>query len=207
MTPPLIILDRQHAGKPGHPGDRGAWEDLDGDTRRDQWEAEAQLTPYYLLAAEECLLAAGVDVISISDGAYEERHARACRYQAAAYVAAHLNAGGARDGAAFHDRRSAPGLALASELARQLQAHCPELGGDVRGLPCWDDRPQAGADAWLWRPWTTIRGVYQGRPVGICYEPACLDTPQHAPLLTREGLARIGQALGRGVLAWLEVAQ
>lgn len=197
----LIILDRQHCGKPGNPGDRGALADLDRDGRIEQWEMEAALTPHYLLSAEAVLLDAGLDVICMSDGTYEERHARACRYGAGIYVAAHLNTGAAW-GAAFHDQRSRQGAALAQVVAGELQVACPELT-EARPRACWDDRPEAQDRAWLWRPWMTLRGVYVGRPVGICYEPASLDVVAHAPLLTRSGLERLGRALGIGIINWV----
>jgi len=196
----LIVLSRDHAGKPGNRGDRGATADLDGDGRVEQWEREAMLTPRYLLAAEAALLDSGHDVICISDGSYFERHARACTYRADIYIAAHLNAGGGDKGVAFYDRRSSRGKLLAGLIAAQLGKHCPELRQYTRE-ECWDDR---SADTpWLWRPWSTIAGVYSGTPTGICYEPCFMDQAKHAPLLTHAGLDRLGYALAEGIITWL----
>jgi len=192
----LIVLDRQHSGKPGNRGDRGAMVDLDGDGRLEQWEREAMLTPRYLLHAEAQLLDLGHDVICLSDGTYAERHARACSYQADVYVAAHLNAGGGDQGLAFYDRRSGAGKVMAGLVAAHLGTNCPELRQWSR-IACHDDRP--GTHAWLWRAWSTIQGVYSGRPVGLCYEPCFMDTPTHQPLLTAEGLERLGAALALGI--------
>lgn len=201
MTTPLIILDRQHAGKPGNRGDRGATTDLDGNGRVDQWEREALLTPRYLLVAEEILLAAGLDVICLSDGSYAERHARAKAYKADIYVAAHLNAGGGLDGKGFWDSRSRKGAALAVAVATNLRAICPELR-KAEPVACRDDRHDS-TTPWLWRPWYTIEGVFAGSPVGLCYEPCFLDQPAHRPLLDDQGLGRLGLALAEGILAYL----
>jgi len=202
--PPLVVLDRQHSGHPTRRNSGGAWFDIDGDGRRDQWERETQLVPYYTLAAENHLREHGIDVIPISDGRYSERHERACAYGADIYVACHLNAGGGTWGNAFFDRRSTGGRALAQLAAAQLEVYCPELTS-ARSTACWDDRPLAGDNAWLWRPFVTIRGVYTGRPAGLCFEPAFMDQPAHAHLLRPEGLARVGLALATAILDHLGV--
>jgi hypothetical protein len=203
---PLVVLDRQHAGKPGNRGDRGATADLDGDNRVAQWEREALLTPRYLLHAEALLLDAGCDVICLSDGTYAERAARACAYRADVYVAAHLDSGGGVGGHAYYDRRSTAGHRLAQRIAVALEGLCPELRF-AQAAPCWDDRADQPSPArpWLWRAWSCIEGVYRGTPVGLCYEPCYLDQPAHAPLLTEEGLTRLGRALAEGVLRHLEM--
>ncbi len=202
MPAPLVILDRQHAGKPGNRADRGALADLDGDGRAHRWEREAMLTPRYLLHAEQRLLDLDIDVIVMSDGRYEDRHARARAYRADVYVAAHLNAGGGDAGLVFHDHRSAGGKLLAGLVAAQLGARCPELL-QWHSMACRDDRADS-LEPWLWRPYSTIEGVYHGTPVGICYEPAFMDNAAHASLLlTESGLRRLGFALAEGIADFL----
>ena len=61
MTAPLVVLDRGHAGKPANPGDRGA-----SSQHGDRVYREALLTPLYLLALEEALIAGGCDVLPVS---------------------------------------------------------------------------------------------------------------------------------------------
>jgi len=197
----LIVLDRQHSGKPRKPWDRGAGFDLDGDGQVEVVEQEAILTPVYGLQAGIRLIEAGHHVIPISDGSYSERHARARAMEADIYVALHINMGGANRGVGFYDRRSGAGKVLAGFVAAQLGAHCPELGS-YRRLACYDDR--AEPQPWLFNPWATIRGVYQGRPVGLCYEPFQLNHPSHRALASPEGLARVGAALAAGIIDYLE---
>jgi len=211
VKPLLAILDRQHSGKPGSQvTDRGAGADLDGDGRVDVHEREALLTPRYLLGIEEQLLAAGADVIPISDGTYAERHARAKAHAVAwrkvsadrarapvVYLAAHLNAfqpgHDRRHGLLIHDARSKGGAALAAAIAAELVVSCPELS-QVRVERATSEVYANGL--------ATIAGVYDGIPVGVCLEPFFLDQVAHRPLATAEGLRRVGEAIARGVLAF-----
>jgi N-acetylmuramoyl-L-alanine amidase len=189
----LVALDRQHSGVPSRAyADAGAWADLDRDGRRDGEEQEALLTPVYLLAAEKRLRELGHSVLVVSDGQYTARHARVREYAADVYVACHLNAGGGDYGLAVHDARSTGGRALAGAVVRSLTAACPELRrgvvGDTVGFP---------------RARACIEGVFAGKPVGLCFEPAFMDRPEHQALLTPAGLERIGRALADGIDAWL----
>ena len=199
MTTPLVILDRQHYGKPGS-SDRGAGADLDGDGLVEVHEQEANLTPVYIAAAERSLQAQGIDVLVLEWGSYGQRHAYAGAVAAAAagpvaYVACHLNAGGGRYGRVDFDRRSRGGQSLAQVVGSSMARHLPELFR-VKVLPT-----DPGD-----RPFTTIRGIYEGpgNLSGVCYEPCFLDQPEHRELFTDAGLARVGQALGEACLAWIE---
>jgi N-acetylmuramoyl-L-alanine amidase len=184
---PVVVLDRQHIGRASKPHDLGAY--CDG-------LAEAVLVRRYLAVAEDLLRAAGCVVVPMSDGEYAERHARACAMRADVYVAGHVNAGFGSDGYAFYDGRSTAGRTLARAIAARLGV-LPELT-HASAVAC------ASTGAWV-NPWYTIRGVYQGRPVGLCYEPCFLDSPAHRPLLTDEGLIRIGDALAHGIADYLGV--
>jgi len=170
---------------------------------RGVWEQEAFWTARYLLAAEERLIAAGAEVIPLADGSYSERHDRVNRYAegysgACVYVAAHLNAllgGMSADsgdyGAVFYDYRSASGPDLALHVARALDHACPELAA-VKTLEC---RP----DDWTRNAYHTIRGV---GPVSLCFEPLFIDQTAHLPLMSEEGMWRIGGALASGIMGW-----
>lgn len=199
----LIFLDRQHAGKPGRrASDRGATFDADGDGQIDIWESEAMMTPKYLLAAEERLIELGHNVMCISDGWYSARHERCNMYQQGmrgpfVYVAAHLNAGSqnrADYGAVFYDYRSNTGPELSMYVAVRLKNACPELDGGVKLIP-------ADPDNWTKNAYNTIAGV---AATAICFEPCFVDYDGHKPLLTDEGMRRIGTALAEGINDWLE---
>lgn len=198
----LVILDRQHVGRTTP--DQGVRADLDGDGRIAVWEQEAQLTPLYLLAMERRLMEMGHRVVCMSDGSYAERHARAgalARSHAAGagpvvYCAAHLNAAGGDYGLLMHDHRSEGGRALAEALRPVLGSACPEL----RRVLVYPARP----GDWTERALYCLQGIYQTRAVGLVLEPCFVDRPEHRPLLTPEGLARIGRALAEGLHAWAQ---
>jgi hypothetical protein len=197
----LIFLDRQHAGKPGRKGDRGAAADLDEDGKIETWENEAQLTPRYMLHIEERLIGEyGYDVITLSDGWYSDRHARVNKIasnttEPMVYCACHLNAGGGNYGAVFYDYRSSSGPKLANYIALALKDACPELTGGVKLL-------SANSGDWTKHAYNTISGVQ--RPVGLCLEPCFMDNETHRAMLTEEGLKRIGVAVADGIHTWIE---
>ena len=190
-----VYLSRDHSGKPGRAsGDRGASADLDGSGTIESDEREANLTPRYLFAAEMALLEAGHRVIPISDGWYSERARRVNQYAGSfqgpqVYVAAHLNAGGGRYGAIFYDHRSRTGPTLAQYIAKELRLVAPELS-EVKAIA-------AKPDGWTRNAYGTIGGVVQ--PVTICFEPCFIDCPDHAELLTENGLTALGHALAHGI--------
>lgn len=203
----IVILDRQHAGKPDAMGDTGTSGDLNQNGRLDWAERESTLTllsgHYY---AAEILRASNVDVIPVSDGTYRQRHERVNGYLRNVkgphiYVALHFNGSDnpkADYGSIFYDHRSGAnaGPRLAALIARALQAQAPELG-DVRAIA-------AKPTDWTKNAYHTIRDI--GPAIAICYEPAFLTSPKHAPLLGAEGLPRVGRALAQGILSYLQEA-
>jgi len=205
----VVYLDRQHAGKPGKRArDTGAFADLDGDGEITLHEQEALLTPRYLWACELALREMGHTVICISDGSYADRHRRVNAYAGTfpsstpqIYIAAHLNAGwagrsGSGYGAIFYDYKSRSGPELASRVARQLRMVAPELNG----VKCIEAKPEG----WTRNAWSTIQ-VQQ--PIALCAEPAFIDCPEHAELLTPSGLAAIGRAIAAGIDAWCNTCE
>ena len=64
----LVILDIQHAGKPGK-YDLGASHDINNDGVIEQWEHEAKLTPIYARAAKAQLEKACVTgILTVKQG-------------------------------------------------------------------------------------------------------------------------------------------
>jgi len=191
----IIVLDRQHVGKPSH-DELGAWGDYDFDGIPDMVEQEAIMTAKYGLAAEIRLRELGHRVITMGDGRYEDRHERAKAYKADVYVAMHVNAGKGDYGLCIYDSRSAGGKKLADLVSGDLLKQCPELSRTVAAWTAPTGSPYP-------RAWNTIKGVYDGKPVGLCFEPFFIDRPEHRQLASAEGLARVGFALAEGIHRFL----
>ena len=86
----LVILDRQHVGKPNNLDDLGAYSEL-------SQEHEAHMVGRYMLEVEWTLRKLGHRVVTLSDGYYSHRHKRANNLfakesGACIYLAGHLNA-------------------------------------------------------------------------------------------------------------------
>lgn len=196
----LVCLSRDHVGKPDKLKDTGASADLDHNGKVSVAEQEAILTAQYILAAEIRMRELGHDVIVISDGRYSDRHTRVNGYAKVypgkvAYVACHLNAGGGAYGSCFFDERSKAGPLLATAVANKLRAAFSELASvKVFGA--------APGGTWA-NAYATISGVYDGRAVGVCFEPCFMDGPHATELLSTNGLTRIGGALADGLHSWL----
>jgi len=197
-----LIIDIQHAGRKSRPNDLGASADLDGDGTIEVHEHEAKLTPIYGMFARTKAEAGGVQVLWLEGGEYDWRHKAAIECAKAQpdrrwlYVACHLNAGRGDYGLVIADARSKGGQSAARHVADALDA-LPELRRVVVGTTAAE-----GSD-WP-RAWSTIDGIFAGPAnlSGICFEPCFIDRPEHRPLLTAEGLERIGAALVDGALAW-----
>lgn len=195
----IVFIDRQHSGKPGRPGDRGASADLDGDGKVQTWEQEAHWTGYLSIMLEAQLVAhPDIQVIPISDGTYLSRHTRVNQYSQMykdvpqVYLAMHLNAGGGDYGAMFYYEGSAQGKALATHICEGLGNFLPEVGN----FKPIESRP---AD-WTQHAFNTIKGV--GRPVAICSEPLFIDT--HKKLVSVEGFAKVALGMSTGIINWMK---
>jgi hypothetical protein len=197
-----LIIDIQHAGRASRPNDLGASADLDGDGRVEVHEHEARLTPIYGMFARTKAEAGGVQVLWLEGGEYGWRHKAAIEVAKSQpdrrwlYVACHLNAGKGDYGLVIADARSKAGQSAARHIADALDT-LPELRRVVVGTTA------AEGSAWP-RAWSTIDGIFAGPSnlSGICFEPCFIDRQEHRPLLTAEGLERIGAALVDGALAW-----
>jgi uncharacterized protein (DUF2141 family) len=198
----IVVLDRQHAGKPGK-SDLGAGVDLDGDGTIETHEMEANLTPLYIAGAKQYLEIRSHNAAVFQNGWYSERHQRANTLAttnpitSVAYIACHLNAGKGDYASIFHDERSRSGKALAEHIADALRGL--ELHGVKRILV----KP-ANPNDWTKHAWNTIRHIYNGpnNISGVCFEPLFMDNEAHQPHLTPGGLHTVGQALATGCLAW-----
>jgi N-acetylmuramoyl-L-alanine amidase len=181
----LIILDRQHLGKPGRWNDAGAQNDF---------VVEAYLTSQYIFWAEWALRDMGFDVVVLSDGTYTERHTRVNQYVQnvgqSVYVACHINAGGGGDYCStFYDHRSAAGKHLADQINGQLLIDVPEIE-DVKSIA-------ASPNDWTKNAYYTIKGV--GKPVAVCFEPFFIDNDEHKILCQPDNLRLIGECLAEGI--------
>ena len=176
----LIILDRQHVGKPNRLSDLGA-------TCIDEngiQHFEGIETARYIHEIELECRRQGYDVIVMSDGVYRDRHGRVNFYAnqydgLTIYIACHINAGGSgRYGVAFYDCRSSSG----QRLSRHIANECSVLGYDWKSIEC---RP----NDWTKNAFHTIRGV---APVAVCFEPYFIDNPGHRKIMmTDDGRKRL----------------
>tara|TARA_A100001391_G_scaffold39073_2_gene21640 strand:+ start:770 stop:1384 length:615 start_codon:yes stop_codon:yes gene_type:complete len=196
----IVILDRQHYGKPGK-DDLGAGVDLDGDGKVESDEREARLTPTYIYAAKDYLASRGHIVYVLQEGWYSDRHVEACGIahqhvdQKVAYIACHLNAGGGNYSVTLSDERSKGGYKLAQSIATNMSTELPEV---ARHLV-----KECSPDLWT-NAYYTIKGIYSGPAniSGVCFEPLFMDNTDHQELLDDEGLKRIGVILAQGCLSW-----
>lgn len=196
----VVILDRQHFGKPGR-DDLGAGVDLNDDGVIEREEREAVLTLGYIEAAKEMLEADNHKVFILDSGWYGDRHERAVELAKAypddmvAYIACHLNAGGGDYSVCLYDHRSGGGRKLALSVAASL---ADQLPGVRRHLT-----KAASPDLWN-NAYHTVKGIYAGpgNLSGICFEPVFMDRAEHHSYLTPDGLTLIGQALAEGCMAW-----
>jgi len=196
----VVILDRQHYGKPNR-NDLGAGVDLDGSGTIDNDEREANLTPLYIEAAKQLLEADNHTVFILDSGWYADRHEKAIEIARAhpddmcAYIACHLNAGKGDYSVSLYDHRSGGGRKLALSIAASLS---DQLTGVERHLT-----KAASPDLWN-NAYNTIKGIYAGpgNLSGVCFEPVFMDTEEHQQYLTHDGLTLIGQCLAEGCMAW-----
>jgi N-acetylmuramoyl-L-alanine amidase len=201
MTDTLIILDRQHVGQPikRYSGSIGAGADIDGDGKKEVWEAEATWTSRYLFYMEQRLrLDDRYHIIPVSDGTYSQRHKRVNGYQDSlnypnnVYIACHANAGGGNYGLWLYDSRSTTGQLLAKCIAEEVQKEFPGVRQITRA---------ASKDSWS-NAYYCIKGV---KAVAICAEPWFLDNQDHiSQYMNIKGMEKLGQAMVKGVEKWLK---
>jgi hypothetical protein len=193
----IVILDRQHYGKP-HRDDKGAQIKHGG-----EYVYEVDLTLSYIEHATALLTSEGHTVHVLDSGWYGERHERAAEIardnpdELVAYVACHVNAGLGNYGLLVHDARSRAGLALAESVASVYgAATTPQI---ARVLVRASER----GGTWG-RAHTTIAGIWDAPAncAGVCFEPYFIDQPDHAPFLSAPGLEIIGHALAVGCMQW-----
>lgn len=200
-----VIFDHQHRGKPNKPGQFGTCHDLDGDGTTERHETEVWLVEGYIASAQQQLVLHDIQSALFCNGYYHARHASVgdlARLDPSkwwAYLACHINGSNPPGdyGCVFHDARSTGGRLLAELLAQALSDELPELRGDVRVYAASSTKHS--------RAYSTIKGIWNTPSTvsGVCFEPCFVNHPDHAALLTHEGLARIGRAAASGARGWL----
>ena len=163
-------------------------------------------------------------VFLIQDGTYDERHRRvaewARQHGGGLYVQNHVNAGRGKYGLVRHDYRSSKGRKLAQRLAGWLvslpgvtMARTDELYPNADAARKCGNKPRIakdGSEDWGWwtRGWSCIDGIYPIPGVcGVVYEPGFLDSEEHAPLWTPDGIERVGGALASALIEHLALGE
>tara|TARA_R110000796_G_scaffold252590_1_gene388284 strand:+ start:1802 stop:2401 length:600 start_codon:yes stop_codon:yes gene_type:complete len=196
----VLILDRQHYGKPGQ-NDLGAGADLDGDGKVELDEREANLTLLYINAAKEMAEAEGHTVYVLDSGWYSDRHEQAIGIAMShpddmcAYIACHLNAGGGDYSLALFDYRSHGGENLATAVAAEMSVQLPHISRHLVRA--------ASPDEWT-NGYYTVKGIYAGpgNLSGVCFEPVFMDNEDHQKYLDQDGLALLGYILANACIDW-----
>lgn len=201
----IAVFDIQHFGQPGSSiNSRGAWADLDGDGKKDVWENEAALTPFYAAAASHMLAGAGVQVafMPMTFATYADRakqvielHERA--NEPVISVLCHLNAGGGDYALTlWHDQRKgdeAAAVAIADELG-----HLSEISRSVcraaEAAPHWTSNARYCLEGYKSAP---------GAVSAVLVEPWFLDNPEHSGLAGGDGPVRVGHAIARAIISML----
>lgn len=187
----LVALDLGHVGRTG--GRAAA--SIDG-------VREDLIVVRYAMIAAGMIMAAGHEVAILGHDRYRDRALWAAR-NSDVYVACHANAGAGTYGLVLHDHRSRYGRDCADQIAGELEMEWPGVLSGARVVAARESDSD-GYDHWTAAAFSLISPVYPGRPCGVVYEPGFIDQIHHAEMWTNDGLDRIGRALARGVLAFLE---
>jgi N-acetylmuramoyl-L-alanine amidase len=190
-----VAVDVQHLYKSARSGDRGAEFVLAGLPGLHLSEAAA--VTVYAQALAAWLAARGAAVLTNSPaaqtlvGGYYGRQKEAERWDAAAYLACHLNAGNGSYALCEYATGSG-GLPLATRIGACLTDSFPEilnykavsLAPEARGYVCIGGFPTARAAALV--------------------EPFFGDNASHQALLSTPKLVAVGECIGEGVARWWE---
>ena len=187
-----IVVDVQHLYRDGkHAGDRGAIFQLEGGATI----AEAQATVVYAQALTEWLRSRGAQVLTndpvhgILVGPYSKRTAAANAYQAHAFIACHVNAGGGAYALAEY-QLAGLGQAMGDMIGAKLVERFPE----IRAHKCDPIMPGARGDV-------CVDGVSWDVPA-LILEPFFGDTRRMQALFAHDRLVALGEAIGEGVAVW-----
>ena len=188
-----VAVDVQHLYKSSNPLDRGAVFELPGGFHL----AEAQAVTVYAQALCAWLAARGTAVLTndpaakVMVGSYYRRQKEAEKWEADAYLACHLNAGGGSYAALEYAVGSA-GIALSTRIGARLGDDFQEitsyklvsLSPQARGFSCIDGFPRDRA--------------------AVLLEPFFGDNPRQQELLSTPRLVAVGESIGEGVARWWE---
>jgi N-acetylmuramoyl-L-alanine amidase len=192
MAGARIAVDVQHLYRPSKPHDRGALFTLADGTHTD----EASATLKYAAVLCDYLEASGATVLTndaahgILTGEYRTRNRAAQVWQAHAYLACHLDAGGGEYAMVERMAMTAGGelaeilaTAVSEAFPRELPHHQVRLlGAEQRGAVCVEAVP------------ATIPA--------LILEPFFGDQPNHQGLLAAPQLRQLGVALGSALARW-----
>lgn len=185
------VVDVQHLYRPSKPMDRGAVFTLMDGTKT----TEASAVLIYAAALRAWLEARGARVMTndpargVLVGPYSRRHRAADAWDAHAYLACHLNAGGGSYCLMEH-MSMAQGRVLAEAIGPKVVEAFPQISAtQTRSLTDGD------------RGAVCIREV-PGRIAAVICEPFFGDTKTHQSILAAPELSRLGEAIGAGVMEW-----
>jgi hypothetical protein len=190
-----VAVDVQHLYKTSSPGDRGAEFVLAGLPGLHLSEATA--VTVYAQALVAWLAARGAAVLTNSPaaqtlvGGYYGRQKEAERWDAAAYLACHLNAGNGSYALCEYVTGSG-GLPLSTRIGSCLADTFPEilsykavsLAPEARGFVCIGGFPTSRA--------------------GVIVEPFFGDNSRQQVLFSTPKLVAVGECIGEGVARWWE---
>lgn len=204
MKEHLFIASVDHAGRPRRGfEDNGASFDLDFDGIPDIHEVSVNRWVALQMEAFFTAHSAITDFVIMSDSEYSERHKRANRYGADAYLALHINSHTRTDvnqGLFFYDHRTKAGNG--DRLARLMADEWRPVATELLGKPLTVKALPTTLPAWK-NPHYTIKGLK--RPVGICCEPWFLSNPAHRrAFATPEGMKALAECYGRALLKWAQ---
>lgn len=188
----ILVLDRQHVGKPGK-NDKGATYEINGKTIY-----EVDITQLYIMATRVEAERRGHRVILIDKGWYDDRHSLAKQVardnpdEMVVYYACHTNAGGGSYALFAYDERSELGKRIAAGLAHAM------VDADLPGISRVR-APHANHTEWA-NCFHTIDGIFSGPAniAGCCIEPGFPDNPDHQWMATVAGAEKLAVVLVDG---------
>jgi len=192
MAGARVVVDVQHVYRTGlHARDQGSVYTLPNGSH----VAEAALSGTYAAALVAALRARSAAVLTnvptrgVLVGPYERRNREANAFDAHAYLACHVNAGGGTYGAAEY-MVGGGGQPLAQRIGLAVTATFPEVRG-WKCVPLMDG--QRGA--------VCIQAV-DARRVALILEPFFGDCPAHVSMMGAAALQGLGEAIAAGLSEW-----
>jgi N-acetylmuramoyl-L-alanine amidase len=191
-----VVVDVQHLYRPAKPNDRGSVFTLANGTKTTEGTAAFTYATSLVAWLEErgARVMTNEPARGILVGPYSRRHRAADAWDAHAYLACHVNAGGGGYTLAEHMALTM-GRGLAEAIGPKIVTAFPAITrAQVRALSTTD------------RGAVCIREV-PGRIATIICEPFFGDNPAHQGMLATPELVRLGTVIGEGVAVWWDLRQ